>query len=115
MKKAGQVVLFLFPQTNMEKGKPRPALLIAKVPGKYDDWLISMFSTKIHQHIPGIDEIIQPISDDYNQSGLKTKSIIRVTRLAVVSGNIFLGPMGNISNERLKRIKNTLSSWIQNS
>ena len=36
----GQIVLFRFPQTDLKDGKPRPALVIRKVPGDYDDWLI---------------------------------------------------------------------------
>jgi mRNA interferase MazF len=39
MKQPGQVVIFKFPQTNLEYTKARPALLLAKVPGDYDDWL----------------------------------------------------------------------------
>lgn len=37
MKRAGQTVLFNFPQTDFERGKLRPALLLARVPGDYDD------------------------------------------------------------------------------
>ncbi len=33
MKHAGQVVLFQFPQTDIEGGKLRPALLLGKLPG----------------------------------------------------------------------------------
>lgn len=40
MKQAGQVVLFRFPQIDLEGGKLRPALLLGKLPGEYDDWLI---------------------------------------------------------------------------
>lgn len=47
--KAGNIVLFKFPQTDLEKGKLRPALVISKVPGKYKDWLICMISTQRHQ------------------------------------------------------------------
>ena len=36
----GQIVLFRFPQTDLRDGKHRPALVIRKVPGDYDDWLI---------------------------------------------------------------------------
>jgi hypothetical protein len=39
MKQAGQIVLFRFPQTDLEEGKLRPALLLGKLPGAYDDWL----------------------------------------------------------------------------
>ncbi len=45
MKKAGQIVLFRFLQTDLEKGKLRPALLLEKLPGEYDDWLICMISS----------------------------------------------------------------------
>ena len=46
MKKAGQLVLFRFPQTGLEEGKLRPALLLAKLPGEYDDGLICMISSR---------------------------------------------------------------------
>jgi len=44
MKKAGQVVLFRFPQTDFEEGKLRPDLLLGKLPCRFDDWLICMIS-----------------------------------------------------------------------
>ena len=47
MKQAGQIVLFRFPQTDLEEGKLRPALLLNKVPGEYDDWLICMISSQL--------------------------------------------------------------------
>jgi len=34
MKRAGQVVLFRFPQTDLQEGKLRPALLLGKLPGE---------------------------------------------------------------------------------
>ena len=37
MKKAGQVVVFRFPQTDLDEGKLRPALLLGKLLGEYDD------------------------------------------------------------------------------
>jgi mRNA interferase MazF len=45
MKQAGQIILFRFPQTDLEEGKLRPALLLGKSPGDYDDWLIGMISS----------------------------------------------------------------------
>jgi len=38
--------------------------------------------------------------------------VIRVGRLAVVSGEILLGAIGEISSERLHRIKQHLSDWL---
>jgi mRNA interferase MazF len=113
MRKTGQLVLFKFPQTDLAAGKPRPALILAKLPGKYDDWLIRMISSQTHQYVDGVDEIILPDSTDFIQSGLKHASVIRVSRLAVVAESILLGTIGEISSERLMRIKNNLVNWIK--
>jgi mRNA interferase MazF len=39
MAEEGQVVLFHFPQTNQKEGKLRPALLLQRLSGCYNDWL----------------------------------------------------------------------------
>jgi mRNA interferase MazF len=112
MKQAGQVVVFRFPQTDLDEGKLRPALLLGRLPGEYDDWLICMISSQTRQYIAGFDEFVQEIDDDFKESGLKVASVIRVGRLAVVSGTILLGAIGQISSERLDRLKKQLSDWL---
>lgn len=114
VKKTGQIVLFRFPQTDLVEGKLRPALLLGKLHGKYNDWLICMISSKTQQYIEDFDEILQKDSKDFIQSGLKYESIIRISRLAVVTEDIFIGTIGHISSERLNRIKHNLSEWIKN-
>ena len=42
----GKIVLFRFPQTNQAAGKLRPALVLRKLLGDYEDWLICMISSK---------------------------------------------------------------------
>lgn len=112
MKESGQVVVFHFPQTDLEEGKLRPALLLGKLPGNYDDWLICMISSQTHQYLPEFDEIVRENDNDFKQSGLKVASVIRVGRLAVVSGEILLGAIGQVSSERLSRVKKHLSDWL---
>lgn len=108
----GQIVLFKFPQTDLTIGKLRPALLIKPLSNGYDDWLACMISTKTGQEVTGLDEIISPNDRDFKQTGLKSESVIRVSRLAVVSEKILLGKTGEISAERLERIKRNLANWI---
>ena len=71
-----------------------------------------MISSQTRQHITGFDEIVQDSDNDFKQSGLKVTSVIRVGRLAVVSGEILLGAIGEISGDRLSRIKKNLSNWL---
>ncbi|MFM6045203.1 MAG: type II toxin-antitoxin system PemK/MazF family toxin [Sphaerospermopsis kisseleviana] len=108
----GQIVLFKFPQTDLKIGKLRPALLIKSLGNDYDDWLVCMISTKTGQEVTGLDEIITPNDQDFKQMGLKSESVFRVSRLAVVSEKILLGTIGEISVERLERIKINLANWI---
>jgi mRNA interferase MazF len=108
----GQIVLFKFPQTDLTIGKLRPALLIRKLSNGYDDWLSRMISTKIGQEVSGLDDTISPSDQDFKQTGLRSKSIIRVSRLAIVSEKIMIGKTGEISKERLERIKMNLANWI---
>ena len=112
MKQAGMVVAFQFPQTDLKDGKLRPALLLGKLPGEYDDWLVCMISSQTRHYISEFDEIVQESDSDFGESGLKVTSVIRVGRLAVVSGEMLLGATGQISSERLERVKKNLSNWL---
>ncbi|MEA3309292.1 MAG: type II toxin-antitoxin system PemK/MazF family toxin [Chloroflexota bacterium] len=112
MKTSGQIILFKFPQTNLQQGKPRPALLLGKLPGRYDDWLICMLSTQLRHYNQGFDEIIQIGDADFSSSGLKEPSVIRVGRLAVVAGKVLLGAIGEIGADRLQQVKANLSDWL---
>ena len=112
MKQAGQIVLFRFPQTDLEEGKLRPALLLGKLPGEYDDWLICMVSSQMRHSVPEFDEIVREDDPDFAESGLKVSSVIRIGRLAAVQGEILLGAIGQIAPERLQRIKRCLAEWL---
>jgi len=96
----------------LTQGKLRPALLLGKLPGPFDDWLICMISSQTRQFIEGFDEIIQTSDRDFGNSSLKSVSVIRVGRLVVVSGEVLLGAIGEIDFERLRRIKERLATWI---
>jgi len=108
----GQIVLLKFPQTNQKSGKLRPVLVLRELPGKFDDWLICMISSQLHHLLPKLDEIVKTEDFDFLESGLKVPSVIRVSRLAVVSGEILIGRLGQIEIERLVRIKQNLMKWI---
>jgi mRNA interferase MazF len=112
MIREGQIVLFRFPQTDQTRGRLRPALVLRRLPGPHDDWLICMVSSQLSQEVVGLDEVIKPEDLDFPASGLKLPSVIRVSRLAVVERTILLGTIGEISSDRLSRIKTAISDWI---
>ena len=83
MRRAGQIVLFRFPQADLEEGKLRPALLLGQLPSEHGDWLICMISSQVKHYIAGFDELVREEDSDFPTSGLKVASVIRVGRLAV--------------------------------
>jgi mRNA interferase MazF len=68
----GQIVLFRFPQTDQAARGLRPAVVLRRLPGRYDDWLICMVSMRVHQEISGSDVIIRDSDPDFSDTGLKS-------------------------------------------
>jgi mRNA interferase MazF len=101
----GQIVLFRFPYADRKETKLCPALIIRKLPGAYEDWLICMISSQLSQEVSSFDDIISEEDNDFIGAGLKFSSVIRVGRLAVPNKAILLGAIGDISADRLTRIR----------
>lgn len=59
-----------------------------------------------------MDEIVRDTDVDFQQTGLRMTSLIRVTRLAVVSRGELEGAIGQLSEERLRRIRARLAHWM---
>jgi hypothetical protein len=53
-----------------------------------------MISSQLHQQIEGFDELIEEGDSDFQQSGLKKTSVVRISRLAIVEGQILEGRIG---------------------
>jgi mRNA interferase MazF len=112
MKQAGQLVLVPFPYTNLSGTKLRPVLMLRRTSARFDDWLVCMVSSQLHQAEPGLDEIVASSESDFAATGLKTSSVLRLSRLAVVDGGVITGSLGAIGTARLASIRGRLAAWI---
>lgn len=108
----GQIALMRFPYTDNAANKLRPVLILRQLPTDYKDWLICMISSQLWQESLGTDSLVHESDDDFLISGLKTTSLIRVTRLAVVNEKQLDGAIGTISLLRLNEIKDRLMNWL---
>lgn len=109
---AGDIVLIRFPRSDLEEGKYRPVLLLNKLPGPFQDWLLCAITSQIRHEIQGWDEIITQSDNDFKESGLKATSLIRIGKLATINESIFEGKLGEISPQRLRRIRTKLSKQL---
>ncbi|MBE0434900.1 MAG: type II toxin-antitoxin system PemK/MazF family toxin [Methylomicrobium sp.] len=113
MKGSGCIALTPFPYTDLSGHKMRPVLLLRQVSVPFDDWLVCMVSSQLRQADEGLDELILPTDSDFRLTGLKAPSVLRLSRLAVLEGSLMIGSIGSINDDRLWRIKQRLSTWIQ--
>ncbi|MFM8297584.1 MAG: type II toxin-antitoxin system PemK/MazF family toxin [Microcystis aeruginosa] len=111
--KPGDIILIRFPQADLKSGKLRPALIIAISLSRHRDLLLALISSRLHQATLGFDEIINTSDSDYITTGLKVASLIRLGRLTSVESSVINARLGNISPERLIRIKNLLINWLR--
>src|SRR5690349_18276470 len=111
--KPGDIVLVRFPQTDLQNGKLRPALIIAHTPGLHPDILLALTTSREYQAITNFDEIIAPSDQDFSSTGLKVRSVVRLARLATVEVSGINARLGMISQSRLIRIRNRLSKWLK--
>lgn len=72
-----------------------------------------MVSSRLEQALANFDEIVAADDPDYAASGVKTPSVIRVTRVAVVEDSVLAGCIGAIGQDRLLRIRARLADWIR--
>ena len=114
--KPGDILLVRFPRADLQRGKYRPVLLLSKIPGPFDDWLICAITSQLKHEVKEWDERIESTDEDFKQSGLKAPSLIRIGKLATVEKEILEDTLGEISSERLegilKRLRNHLEQEI---
>ena len=112
MKRAGQIALTPFPNTDLSGSKRRPVLLIRQASSRFDDGLVCMESSPLHQAGTGFDEPLILQDPDFAGTGLKAPSVLRLSRLAVLDGALLIGSIGAISDERLTRVRSPLAEWL---
>jgi mRNA interferase MazF len=92
--KPGDVVLIQLPQIGGGTPKLRPALLLASLPGPYQNLLLCGISSQLHQLQANWDELVQPGDADYAASGLHRASIIRLSYLYAADPSEVSGAIG---------------------
>jgi mRNA interferase MazF len=99
---AGEVVVFPFPQSNLQSGKRRPALVVADLVG--DDLVPCQITSK-----PRSDGYAVPLLlSDYEYGRLAVDSFIRANRLFTVEQSVILYTAGKIKAAKLQQVKSKI-------
>jgi mRNA interferase MazF len=100
----GDIVLARFPFTDGTGTKLRPVVVLARVPGPHDDYLVLFISSQLRTAAPGIDVVLDRQHPAFAASGLKVPSVLRIGKLATISSALIVGPLGKIDDPWLTNI-----------
>ena len=109
----GDVVLIALTQFAGATPKLRPALLLADLPGPYQNLLLCGVSAQLHQLEAQWDELVQTNDADFASSGLHRDSIIRLSYLHAADPSEIAGVIGSIEPARLQRLRQHLSDHLR--
>lgn len=109
----GDVVLISLPQLGSGAVKLRPALVLALLPGPYQNVLLCGISTQLHLIQANWDERIQSADGDFAGSGLHQTSVIRLSYLYAVDATEITGTIGRIDPARLARLRTRLADQVR--
>ncbi len=79
----------------------------------YGDFLVCGVSTQLHNEVAGFDDPIRPADADFEASGLKAASLIRLGFLAVLPESSLLGAIGSIDQVRHLRLLDRLANHLR--
>lgn len=95
----GDVVVLPFPQTNLQAGKRRPALVVADLAG--DNLILCPITSRFHS-----DGLSIPLAvADFAHGRLAVDSFIRPNRLFTVERSVILYAAGKVNDSKLREAR----------
>jgi mRNA interferase MazF len=101
---AGDVVVLPFPQTNLQQGKRRPALVVVDLKG--DDLILCQITSQAHRD----SYSISLEKDDFQSGQLSVRSYVRPNRLFTVEQSVILYTAARLTNVKLDEALTKLRS-----
>lgn len=98
----GEVVVLPFPQTNLQAGKRRPALVVADLP--CDDLILCQITSQTRS-----DGYAVPLTaDDFERGRLAVNSFIRPNRLFTVEQSVILYTTARVKEAKVEEVKSRI-------
>jgi mRNA interferase MazF len=95
----GEVVVLAFPQTNLQPGKRRPALVVPTLSG--EDLILCQITTRAHS-----DPYSVPLTLlDFDNGRLQMNSFIRPNRVFPVDQSVIIYSTGKVTQSKIEEVK----------
>ena len=109
----GKVVLVPFPLDDLSAVKLRPALCLTDPTGPHQHTVLAFITSVAPKDLEDTDFFLDTGDPDFQQTGLRVSSTVRLHRLLTVSATLIVRELGTLSaihmnpvNERLRKLFN---------
>jgi len=110
--KPGDIFLGQFPFGDTPGMKLRPLLLLSPVTGPFAEVLVAYISSVIPAELLATDLLLDPATAIDKATNLKTRSIVRLHKLATIHHTSLVRFLGRISAPRLGEAHASLRAWL---
>ncbi len=108
MFKRGKVILVPFPFTDLSSQKVRPALILSPDTVHSHDVIVAFISSVIPAHPIPTTVVLSDTDRSFQQTGLKTASVIRCDKIATLDKRIVLGELGTLPQGHMTLVDRAL-------
>ena len=99
----GDIVLVPFPFTDLSRQKARPAVVVSSrsFNDRYPDVILAAISSKLPDPPSDLEIVIQADSVDFQPTGLRVSSVIRVPKLVAMKQSLIYSGLGKLTPSTL--------------
>ncbi len=109
---AGDIILINFPFTIPTVSKVRPAVVIAVTDDRYRDLVVCAISSVIPDTPSKREIVFNSTDDDFNQTGLRANSVVKVDRIATLRESDVITRIGKCSPRQWKLIVDAFQNLV---
>jgi mRNA interferase MazF len=88
------VVLVPFPFDDLSGAKVRPAVCLTDAVGAHRHLVLAFVTSVVPQNLEATDVLLEPGNADFNATGLRVRSALRLHRMVTVSAGIIQRQLG---------------------
>jgi mRNA interferase MazF len=103
----GDIVLAAFPYTDLSMQTRRPALVLNENT-EHGDVILAFISTQLPSNPNPTSVILESTDPDFQQTGLKSNSVIRLDKIATIERRLVTRRLGKLAPSRMPVIDQAL-------
>jgi len=104
----GDIILITFPFSDLTSTKVRPVLVLSPEDPKQQDFIVALITSNIIRSILISDHLLLTSDSDFAGTGLKTDSVIRMSKLHNLRKSLAKKRLGKVSGELMKKLEKKL-------